>query len=492
MKRNPEKASRSLRWKGTAIATGALSLMGTLHANMSQAEHSHDGIVDVGLQHVLPSVDALSLPGLKVDLSADYGTRVTLAKGALETIPGTNKPTMDITPEKPSHLLPLAPLEFSMPTAAEIVKTTVLKNSEVAIDPIYEKWARQFSEDSEAGKTVREGVVQDAINSIVSMQNDHTRVVQVVCEGTASDEDNYSDTHPGTTNPGFGIPSPENVLLATKRGATVVDQIAGPLTKALGNIPVINKIGREVVNPTLADQITWIAGAKGINPVDLVKQFNRGDYSNLTSQDLVYFQGLRDDRFVQCWVTLEVRETAITVIPGKPGIPIQRPEPLPQGQPVSINHTEIRIPSTHEIIGEVDDTNTDKKLRVILVLIPVPVIRRKKLLGSIEPENVTEPPDDETLAPIFIPPTSRTTPRKPRSSGIPPTIFVDPPPPLLQEVRQHIRPIRAPRTIGDESAGYNRALERRKQPRNHNNHKDTRANGGRMPRNKGGNRGTVR
>ena len=207
----------------SAIATlalsGAASFLATVHAN-SHKEDNEPG-VELGFQNL---TDGISLPGLQLGVGIVGGLSESNSGhddgvGFLDPASSTSQ---IVTTENKDETPPLSDFGSTIVgDSARIVKRTFTDKSEVQLPDIYMEWARLFSADPESDQTVRDGVVAEAASHILALDSGVNRVVEITCIGFASDEDDYSDTHAGTTNPGFGIPSQKNVDLGTKRGGIV-------------------------------------------------------------------------------------------------------------------------------------------------------------------------------------------------------------------------------------------------------------------------------
>ncbi len=389
--------------KGTlvasALATAALSVIGTNYANDHPSAERDEHVLDIGMQPVTDSVD---LPGLRLNIhDSDSETLENLTEvvmpGAQDVGTGKNGgDTEGSTPnEVPGNSVPSHPNgsgEEVVRTAADIVRERMKTTHTEALPDIKMEWARLFSQDPQAEKMVDDSSIPAAAEAIKAMESASDRVVEVVCTGYASDEDDTSDIVAGATNPGFGIPSQKNVDLATLRGAVVTEALAAALEGELSHpVPIINTKGIELENPTAAQDIFSIAEQKGMNAVDLVKQYNRGNYENFTPEELTVFENLRDDRFVRCEVTIEHTGYALTLVPGtETVVPTEGQGDTGSETPGGATVTEIqptaedtpggdtRTPPDTTTVKQEDTERTRRTKRYVLIPILLPIFWRRR------------------------------------------------------------------------------------------------------------------
>lgn len=321
---NKMHVSRKGTLVASALATAALSVIGTNYANDHPSAERDEHVLDIGMQPVTDSVD---LPGLRLNI---HDSDSEILENLTEVItPGTQDAGTDknggdtegstptVAPGGSTPSRPSGTGEEVVRTAADIVRERMKTTHTEALPDIKMEWARLFSQDPQAEKMVDDSSIPAAAEAIKAMESSGDRVIEVVCTGYASDEDDTSDSVAGATNPGFGIPSQKNVDLATLRGAVVTEALATALEGKLSHpVPVINTKGVEIENPTTAQDIFSIAEQKGVSAVDLVKRYNRGKYENFTPEELAVFENLRDDRFVRCEVTIEHTGYALMLVPG--------------------------------------------------------------------------------------------------------------------------------------------------------------------------------
>ncbi len=393
------------------------------------------------------------------------------------------------------------------------------------IPDIYMEWARLFSQDPNSDKLVSGNALNDAVNAILALQTKGSVIKEIVCTGFASDEDDTSDTHPTTLNPGFGIPSQKNIDLATKRGSVVTTGLAEMLSGSLPNVPIINAQGQEVRDDELANAIFNISANNHMSPVQLVKEFNRGYYRHLSAVDLTVLNGLASHRFVRCVVFIEETSSgdSVNIIPA-------HVEHVPASQTTRLVTTtkEIADPGvngadTHVAISDQINTGSSNSSgggkRFKIVFIPIIIPSRRRTKGTEEPVNVNVdhlpivPPSigvgtgsvplssrANHIAAVKVVPLSRTGPNittdlEDRSSGVRSgggggTIHINPPLPPLPRVRPsriHTPHLRQPNQSIKGQGIPTTAAHRVKQPRPHNYSKKAQEQGGRRGREKGGN-----
>lgn len=481
------------------LASGAASFLATRHAsehdNNPDASPLDIGADPLGYGSTTIGGDTnlgwqemghgISLPGAELKLGFTHESDKTIDRSLAITKRGQAEIFGDIT-HKEEHT-ETTNTETEVETAARIAERLITHTEKVVLEDIYMEWARLFSADPESDNTVRDGVVAEAANRIIELSKTG-KILEITCTGYASDEDDYSDTHPETTNPGFGIPSQKNVDLATKRGAVVTSELAGLLHEQLPGVPVINTTGEEIIDTAQSDTIVALAMQKGENPVELVKRFNRGSTENFTEEELQLLDGLRDDRFVRCIVKVQRLETEIVITRDETTSSTRSTETTDSsenGGGVVI----VRTPDTLLTEGGSHQEKTKSGYELIVVLIPVvipifPVRLRRRTPGEpLEPVGDPEPP---------------ITPLPPEGDPLPPgdIIVVPPPPPpppppprlelTQKEMRERARMTPLVKSRTDTVQGH------RKQPRNHNYSGRPQYLGGRMPRSHGGNRRSKR
>ncbi len=389
--------------------------------------------------------------------------------------------------------------------------------SKIEAQEINMEWARLFKEDPNAETISSPSDIQDVVNRVNELESQGYEILGIDLQGTASMEDDTPDTHPNLNNPGFGIESPKNVELANTRAEAVREILEPTLLPELDNpidISIVN--GEEIDDPVLAEQIINYAAENGYDLVTLVKTYNRSP-QDLPPEAVKILDGLRDDRLVRVFIKVYkpaesfVEQTNITtIIPGEI-IPASDEQKIPNNK--DDGGTIYLIPMIIPLIGIVSGRRKDPK------------IQSKSVPAALPGGSGSDVAPLTSKIPVSVP-IGRRVPVSPiRLVGRRPQVFI---PPIMSTPlgvgRTQIDSAPISRVgIGGIGVGgvgidgvsvtpvvetlnskFDNPFEKvqrsrtktrvdapvtiRKQPRNHNMHKNSTYEGGKISRSKGGNR----
>ncbi len=226
------------------------------------------------------------------------------------------------------------------------------------------KFARGFDSDLAAGENLdNDAALTRVVDSIRAQLSLGHTIDGIEIHGFASGEDES-----GGFADGLGKPSLKNAALAEARAKAGADKLLPQLNREFGPA-VANKIvvtgGTEIDDPLLNQAIFALAASKGMSP-HMLMETGKFDSSKLTKSDLDVLQGLADDRYI-----------AFTI---RSSYPVLREEYVIEG-------------------GQcVTKTIEEKHTKLVIMLLPIPMIRRNT--NDPVPQITTKPGPRKTNGPV--------------------------------------------------------------------------------------------